>query len=432
MSRKEDFVKAIFGTGIKTETDSLDTQAAPDEGDPEPVIDDSDETDDYDDTQIFPPLSDNIEVNDDGKRKRNEVKEKGSSPKMDKRKSLKKRRISKKEEQKEKTMPELKVVLTRLSEDRETKSPKERPKVSRLGSQKVPPVKQEGATENESKTENTSGKEGLKSDDYEEIDLVKNDDAVEIKVHMPETNTFGDPTEELECHFCLKVFSTNDALNIHINFKHEKNRKEIKCPHCGKLCDSTICLGDHLAKQHEGRPGTGKESYPCSQCKFVFSYKTHLVEHNQKNSKCKEMVELRKQSNEIKDNILESKISYKDKNTGEMCTKTVKELINTDKPNTCEICLKCFDRPYSFRRHIFQHSTAKHFQCTICLYEFNMEEGMKRHWKLHDAKPYYCCNCYERYETRTRLNYHTSISCKMIPEKPELKCPSCGQQTKSQ
>ena len=378
---------------------SLANTLAPKNGDPEPMFDDDDDADDdaddYDDTMNFFPLSDDIGVD-----------QKGNVGETNKTKEIEvaKRKSAGNEELKE--MSASKKLLNRLSDKRLAKESE-----TELG---VSESKQDDEAEISVKVEIDSG-----LNDFE--------DEAEVKALV--SDSFDDPAEDLECHFCLKVFGTSDALTVHVDHKHEKNRKDIKCPHCGKPCESSICLGDHLSKIHSNRVGVGKEAYPCSQCRFIFSYRTHLVEHNQRNSKCKEMAESQKGSNEIKDNILESKITFEDKATGNMLTKTVKDLINTDKVNTCEICSRSFDRPYSFRRHIFHHSTAKHFQCNICLCEFNMEEAMKRHWKLHDSKPYYCFNCYERYESRHRLNYHTSMSCKMIPVKPELKCKECGQQT---
>ena len=438
-SIKKKTVHSILDPSVKTEARSQVTPAAPDDEDPEPMFDDGDDTDDYDDsiiidTMTFLPLSDDVEENDKGNEINvDEAKGKDSGPKIDdtgsKIKSSKKRKFAEREECKETSLP--KVFLTKLNDNRRMKKSENGPMVSDSGLPKVPTLKLKVDSEakKEVKTEHISDTEGNNSYKYENIDTGMNDVEDEAEVKTLVSDTFDDPAEELECHFCLKVFTTNDALNIHINFKHNKDRKDIKCPHCGKPCESSVSLGDHLSKIHESRAGPGKESYPCSQCKFIFSYRTHLVEHNQRNSKCKDFAKSQKGSNEIKDNILESKITFEDKTTGGMLTKTVKDLINTDKINTCEICYKSFDRTYSFRRHIFHHSAAKHFQCNICLCEFNMEEAMKRHWKLHDSKPYYCFNCYERYETRNRLNYHTSMSCKMMPDKPELKCPDCGQQT---
>lgn len=437
---KKKTVHSILDPGAKDDA-SMVKHATQLDRDPEPMFDDGDDTDDYDDsiiidTMTFLPLSNDVEENDKGNgRKANDAKEKDSGTKIDDNesrvKSFKKRKIAGREECKETSSP--KVVLTRLSDNIEGKYSKDTPMVAGSGLKKVPPLKLkiDSKAKNAVKIENIPDTEGNNSYMYEDIETGTNDGEDEAEVKARASDTIDDPAEELECHFCLKIFSTNDALNVHMNFKHMKNRKDIKCPHCGKPCESSICLGDHLSKIHDSRAGVRKESYPCSQCKFIFSYRTHLVEHNQRNSKCKEMVKSQKGLNEIKDNILESKITFEDKTTGGMITKTVKDLINTDKVNTCEICSKSFDRTYSFRRHIFHHSAAKHFKCNICLCEFNMEEAMKRHWKLHDSKPYYCFNCYERYETRNRLNYHTSMSCKMMPDKPELKCPECGQQTNS-
>lgn len=371
--------------------------------------------DDYDDTPIFGSelLTDDFETYGKSKTLENtDVAQQETSLKVENigQRSSKKMKKIKADKDQELELPEIKVILTRLKNSKSKDGPEVRPMVSLLNSQTASMVKQECVIEKDTLTESYS--EG------DEDEPVKNED--------------NQSAEETECKFCLKGYSTQTGLDTHIKQKHEKNRRNIKCCLCSKACESSISLGDHLAKEHENYPLTGKESFPCAKCKFVFSFKTHLMEHNQRNSVCKQMAENRTESNEIKDSILQSEITYKDQKTGEFRKKTIKDLLNNnDKPRTCEVCLKSFDRPYSFRRHIFQHSAAKYFKCHVCLYEFNMEETMRRHWKLHDAKPYFCSKCFERYETRARLDYHISISCKLTTEKPELRCSVCDLQTNS-
>ena len=231
-----------------------------------------------------------------------------------------------------------------------------------------------------------------------------------------------------KCYLCKKIFSTLNFLRDHIKDSHAVARKE--CQECHKTFESSLALGDHIDKNHRLAAWDQDGYYRCDLCRFVFCFKTHLLEHNQRNLICKNNSSAEGSTNHNKDNILQSEISFAV--AGEIKIKTLKELLdNKENPNTCEICQKSFEKPYSFRRHILQHSSVKPYTCNICCTEFNMEENLKRHWKLHDTKPHYCENCFERYESLRRLKHHVKISCKKTPVKPDLQCTLCEQQCAS-
>ena len=385
--------------------ESLDTPAAPNEMKHD-IFDD--DTDEYDDTQLFDPIVSLADLKtefEENSTKNTELRDDDKSPEADSCSRTGKTKKSdsagkNKGKGTQKNLPEVKVMLTRLKEQNN----------ATIDSSNVFEEKEADAHMKESEDasiENFSSK---------------------IEISTP----IDAPVDDLECRFCLRVFNEQESLDNHINYKHERNTRNIRCQTCGKSCESSIALGDHLAKEHKNFAKSGKDSFKCGQCLFVFSFKTHLVEHNQRTPNCKSLTDSQSKSDELKSDTLQTEITFTDPVTGEVRTETAKQLMNnTENPNTCQICLKQFELPYSFRRHIFHHSTAKHYKCIVCLYEFNIEENMKRHWKLHDAKPFYCSKCFERYETRARLNHHVNISCKYISVKPDLQCPQCDYQAKS-
>ena len=232
----------------------------------------------------------------------------------------------------------------------------------------------------------------------------------------------------LTCDGCNSFFRSKRSLDDHVQRYCQVYNKDIKCEYCSEYCKSSLELSAHIEKEHEKRIEKEKGRFPCSQCKFVFNFEEHRNEHNQRRPDCKN-IPLSAKSKD-KDDILRNEITFKDSATGEVKVKTIQELLDQEKVNgrTCEICLKTFDKLHSYRRHIYQHSTVKLYTCRICFYEFNREENMKRHMKRHDNRPYYCENCFHRFETRAKLDYHKRINCRKTENKPDLTCKICGYQ----
>ena len=297
----------------------------------------------------------------------------------------------------ERKLPKVKIVLKRLEDSKDwSRTTQNEPESAKLNSHEKA-IKKKGKSVYIDK---------------------ENSDSLEL------SNVDIEDDKEHTCDICKKAFSKFKYLEVHITEKHYEAGQ--KCQQCQKTFESSLSLGEHIEKEHELAAGKERGYFTCNQCSFVFSFNTHLLEHNHRNPNCKK-TDVRGSSGYKKDNILQSVIKFVV--GGEIKKKTMKELLeNKEMPNTCEICQKSYDRPYSFRRHILQHSSVKPYICNICCSEFNMEESLKRHWKLHDSKPYYCVKCFERYDSQVRLNHHVRISCKKTQVKPDLQCTMCRQQ----
>ena len=234
----------------------------------------------------------------------------------------------------------------------------------------------------------------------------------------------------LACHMCKKVFRTKDSLDEHRQ-KHIDRGEYHECQQCDNVFKFPWQLGEHVEKIHEKSAENVDGSFPCGRCGYVFKRESHLSEHNQRYLDCQsDQTGVTAKQNQ--DNALQSVINFIDPILAVAKTKTVKELLEyTSLPAACQICTKTFDKAYNFKRHILHHSEAKPFKCVICTQQFQMEENHKKHLKLHDLRPYYCVNCYMRFETKVRLDHHFRFTCKKSSEKPDLTCDVCGHQSQN-
>ena len=163
---------------------------------------------------------------------------------------------------------------------------------------------------------------------------------------------------------------------------------------------------------------SGKK-YPCHRCGFVFSFETHLQEHNLRNPNCKDKPLLTEdEKNEI---VLKSTVSVEDKDTGELKRKTIRELLDqTEAPFDCEVCLKSFDSIHKLKRHMYPHAVPKPFECIICCEPFNNGETLRKHRIIHNMRPFHCTNCLQRYDTAKSAESHQRLCAGDF-----LKCPVC-------
>ena len=166
-----------------------------------------------------------------------------------------------------------------------------------------------------------------------------------------------------------------------------------------------------------------KSTHSCKLCGLEFKFEGQVDEHNQRIPKCESIKYSTSDENTKK--VLESKLTFKDKVTGESITKMIEELCKKETPFICEVCQKSFDKASDLKRHVFQHSDCKPFQCSICSMHFSQWATLKKHLNIHDMKPFYCGNCNNRYKSRDKLNQHQVERC------TDLTCSECGYRASS-
>ena len=269
------------------------------------------------------------------------------------------------------------------------------------------------------------------TDDNNDIDdviqSIINPETAEIEDHKIKAEDHEE-TEEKE----TEILNKNNKRKRSNPQKIPKNVKEVtvlltKNKDVKVLSAKARIVSKAPYKQDEEKPRKSKQvpmfsrkKFPCEDCGFVFMYESHLQEHNLRNKNCREKPPLTdKERNAI---VMNSTLSVRDKKTGEYKTKTIKKLLDQDKPPfTCAVCDAQFDVLMKLKRHMYPHAEPKPFECVICCEPFSTMETLKKHRLTHNARPYHCNKCYLRYETAKRAENHRKICTGEY-----LKCEGCG------
>lgn len=265
-----------------------------------------DDTDDYDNDDDFTDMLNDIsgEVEEDMAEglENQDITDKGvniESVSTGDRCRLSKKGKVKSTEEVWKKMPVVKVILTKLENDKITAE-------TVSGKTVAKPTKGKKAKEVEDKT----AAEPIKVNKAEIAKTVKEPVPAEPVVHR-EIKAEQTPSGQYRCNVCYQFLSSENQITQHIDA-----HKAFACEWCGKLCRSFQFLeshknrgcgrhlcnfpcsrcGDkfrsqldlkvHIEQVHENLLEKNTGTFDCSKCNTVFQFQQHLNEHNQRIPDC--------------------------------------------------------------------------------------------------------------------------------------------------
>ncbi|KAL3287899.1 hypothetical protein HHI36_002357 [Cryptolaemus montrouzieri] len=217
------------------------------------------------------------------------------------------------------------------------------------------------------------------------------------------THTVGD----YQCSVCPKLFPQQSILDRHISLEHPKGNN-YKCSECKFLCTSKSDLVEHL-QSHSFKV------VKCV-CKKEFTRKYHLDRHLQITGcggvktdpmfKC----EVCKKGFYRKDNL---RVHLK----LHQSPKKEKQLIK------CHFCKKEFQTSALLNIHVRIHTGERPYACELCPKKFPSSGALKKHFRMHTGeKPYQCPLCENKFAAKETLNRHVRVH---TGEKPHS-CQFCG------
>ena len=158
-----------------------------------------------------------------------------------------------------------------------------------------------------------------------------------------------DPIKSFDCKICLKSFSSESAMYVHMDVEHINDGMSIKCELCDKEYDSWDKLHTHKSVVHI------QANFKCEHCTKAFLKPSALKSHT--NSVHPEFVD--------KSNFYQCDQCDKSYETKASLTSHINNA-HSENPFNCENCDKSF--PYSFklkRNNVAVHET-KEKACQSC------------------------------------------------------------------
>ncbi|XP_045211538.2 zinc finger protein 708-like isoform X1 [Mercenaria mercenaria] len=180
-----------------------------------------------------------------------------------------------------------------------------------------------------------------------------------------------------ECQLCAEMCETRHKCWSHQRAHENQTIKTMdesvyQCKICLKTFMTKPDLDRHDLSFH---PGSSVVSFPCDQCKKIFSSSDFLTKHKE-STHAKKFACAHEDCNKA--------FPTEDKLEQHM-------LVHGERSFMCSICGKICTSKGNFHIHMSVHNSERNFECDVCKKTFKTKDVLNKHKRIHGNTRQYCC-----------------------------------------
>ena len=232
-----------------------------------------------------------------------------------------------------------------------------------------------------------------------------------LKSHMERLHSPG-----ISCPVCNKFFTSKRLLKRHQQRVHDEDvESDVFCHLCGKGFGSAQAMMVHKRSHSQGQPEAKPSKYVrCEQCQKLFASDTHLKLHVRRTHAA-----VPKKCPDCDKNVKDLR-----KHQQQCHAEGLKAPVAEDKSVECADCGQTFSSKYVLRSHVKRvHDVAKDFQCSSCSKLFVTNTSLRRHVReVHGENSFECDDCGLFFPVRHSLERHI----RHVHHPTRYPCPYCS------